>query len=232
MINGVRDAQLELAEARWREALGKGEDERDELQGRLQFHLAQVRELRWVRGSGAVRLGEAGRLGGVLGGVRSHWGTMGRLRECQAAEAHSMTASANARLLREEMKGMRKIPKERQAAAQTGQELLEALKPQTDTTAAQTDPVPELQRPRGAEQQQQLQEQQQQQQQQEQQQREQQALEAAARKAASEHAGGFSELGLSTSHRPTVRSRAWALKCVVQVRGRKPRLACGRSAEA
>ena len=46
MINGVRDAELELAEARWREALGRGEDEREELQGRLQFHLAQVRELR------------------------------------------------------------------------------------------------------------------------------------------------------------------------------------------
>ena len=110
---------------------------------------------------------------------------------------------------------MRKIPKERQAAAQTGQELLDALKPQTDTTAAQTDPLPELQPPRGAEQQQQ--------QEQEERQREQQALEAAARAAAAEYAGGFSQLGLSTDHRPKVRSRAWALKCVVQVGGQKQR---------
>ena len=97
---------------------------------------------------------------------------------------------------------MRHIPKERQAACQTDQELLDALKPPTSNAQMQTNHLPQLQAQALPAQQQE----------------EQPRRHQEARPRVSEATSGFSELSLATGHRPHTRSRAWALKCVVQVR--------------
>jgi hypothetical protein len=56
VANRTHDAKLEAAEAVWSEAMGKVEEERDELRGRLLFRLAHIKELKCAGGQGRAGL--------------------------------------------------------------------------------------------------------------------------------------------------------------------------------
>jgi hypothetical protein len=56
VANRTHYAKLEAAEAVWSEAMGKVEEERDELRGRLLFRLAHIKELKCAGGQGRAGL--------------------------------------------------------------------------------------------------------------------------------------------------------------------------------